>query len=304
MRCLRLVLALPLPLLFACGDETPTPAPAEPVEEKAEPEAAAPKVDVAAADETAATPDEEAGDEWATDDGADEEGAEAGAEPEAATPHPGPCKLTWSTGAVLQFKYTETGGTVKVDEDGDRKSETCGAFTSADGKTTEMKIDEGCDKKNDITISPAYDDKANVATASFKRGSDDKAVTLVTIPGFTGLTPGYPLYAERSAAGVKVSKGLVRSADVKSPWEGPAMKVAFTYDKEGRVTRIKEDHERDGTTDRRFDYRYDAVGNVTRISVVIGSGEAEQKGSARLSYTCHAPAEPAAPPAEPAAATK
>ena len=274
-------------LALACGDETPPPAADEPAKvdevEKAEPPP--PKLDVAAADETAAAPaEDEAGDAWDTDAAAEGDAPE---EPPAAAAYPGPCKLTWSTGAALQFKYTETGGTVRVDEDGDKKSDTCGAFTSADGKTTEMKIDEGCDKKNDLTISPTYDGEANVATATFKRGGDEKAVTLVTIPGFTGLTPGYPLYAERSAAGVKVSKGLVRSADVKSPWEGPPMKVAFTYDKEGRVTRIKEDHDRNGSTDRRFDYRYDAVGNVTRVSVVIGSGEAEQKGTGRPSYTCH-----------------
>ncbi len=297
MRRLSLVLVSSVFPVLACGDETPTPAPAE---KKAEIEAddkeqpPPPKVDVAAADETAAEPaeDEAGDDEWdtdAADEGAAEAGeaGEAGEEPPPPTAYPGPCKLTWSTGAVLQFKYTETGGTVRVDEDGDKKTDTCGTFTSADGKTTEMKIDEGCDKKNDITIAPTFDAEANVATASFKRGKEDKELTLVTIPGFTGLTPGYPLYAARDKAGVKVSKGLVRSADVKSPWEGPPMKVAFTYDKQGRVTRIKEDHDRDGTTDRRFDYKYDAVGNVTRINVVLGSGAAEQKGTAKLSYTCH-----------------
>jgi hypothetical protein len=296
MRCRRLVLASSL--LLACGDDS-SPPPAESAKEEPEVEAPVPKFDVGPAAAEATGADAEAGDEWVSDDAADaeeegDEGEDAGEEAgtaDAATPHPGPCKLTWSTGAVLQFKYTETGGTVRVDEDGDRKSETCGAFTSADGKTTEMKIDEGCDKKNDITISPTYDDKANVATATFsitEGGSKtDRDLTLVTIPGFTGLTPGYPLYAERDKARVKVSKGLVRSADVKAPWEGPPMKVSFTYDKEGRVTRIKEDHDRDGSTDRRFDYRYDTAGNVTRISVVIGSGAAEQKGTAKLSYSCH-----------------
>jgi hypothetical protein len=53
------------------------------------------------------------------------------------------------------------------------------------------------------------------------------------------------------------------------------------------VTRIKEDHDRDRSTDRRFDYRYDKAGNVTRVNVQIGSGEAQQKGKATLNYACH-----------------
>ena len=274
-------------LLIACGsDDPPAPAPqkqAKEVKEVEPPPLPEPKTDL---------PIDEGGedfeDDWGTEGGeeegepaAEEEGGDE--EPEIADPFPGPCRITWSTGAVLRFKYTDNGGTVRVDEDGDKKADICATFTLKDGKTTSMKIDEGCNKKDTFSITPKYDGKSNVATASTKEGE----LTLVTIPGYAGLTPGYPLYADRKGAGVKVSKGKVKSADVKTPWQGPPMKVTFSYDKQGRVTRIKEDHDRDKSTDRRFDYRYDKAGNVTRVNVVIGTGEAQQKGRARLSYSCH-----------------
>jgi hypothetical protein len=282
------VLLIACSFITACGNDTPAPAAEQDTRAEAKevepPPLPEPKADVPAGDEAFE-------DDWGSEGGAEEGepaaeegGEEAGGEDAAVLdPFPGPCRITWSTGAVLRFKYADNGGSVQVDEDGNKKADVCGTFETKDGKTTTMTIDEGCNKKDTFSITPKYDDKSNVATASAKDGE----LTLVTIPGYTGLTPGYPLYAERKAAGVKVSKGLVKSADVKEPWQGPPMKVTFTYDKEGRVTRIKEDHDRDRSTDRRFDYRYDKAGNVTRVNVQIGSGEAQQKGKATLNYACH-----------------
>ncbi len=211
--------------------------------------------------------------------------------PHAEAAHPGPCKITWSTGAKLTFTYEGEGGTVKADTDGNGKVDACGTFTIAEGKTTKVTIDEGCNDSIESSIEPSYDTKSNVATASFTETNGDaqtkRDVTMIDIAGFTGLTPGYPIYASRKNAKVYVRGGLARKATVKSPWQGPDMVVTFGYSKENRVLRVKEDHGRDGTTDRRFDYRYDDQGNVIAMSVVLGNGDTVQKGRAKLDYSCH-----------------
>lgn len=207
--------------------------------------------------------------------------------PHAEVAHPGPCKVTWSTGAKLTFTYEGDGGTVKVDADGKGKPEACGAFTIAEGKTIKVDIDEGCDDSVENTIEPTYDAKANVATATFTDGDKARDVTLIEVAGFTGLTPGYPIYAKRKDANVYVRGGLARKATVKKPWQGPAMTVTFGYNKAGQLERIKEDHDSDGTTDRRLDYRYDDQGNVIAMAVTLGSGDTVQKGRANLDYSCH-----------------
>lgn len=207
--------------------------------------------------------------------------------PHAEVAHPGPCKVTWSTGAKLTFAYEGDGGTVKVDADGKGKPEACGAFTIADGKTTKVEIDEGCNDSVENTIEPTYDAKANVATATFTEGDKTRDLTLIEVAGFTGLTPGYPIYAKRKDAKVYVRSGLARKATVKKPWQGPAMTVTFGYNKAGQLERIKEDHDSDGTTDRRLDYRYDDQGNVIAMAVTLGNGETVQKGRANLDYACH-----------------
>lgn len=209
--------------------------------------------------------------------------------PHAEVAFPGPCKVTWSTGAKLTFDYEGKGegGTVKVDADGNGKADACGTFTIADGKTTKVEIDEGCDGSTQSTIEPVYDTKANLAVANFSEGEKSRDITLVEVAGFTGLTPGYPIYAKRKDANVYVRSGLVRKATVKKPWQGPPMTVTFGYNKEGQLERIKEDHGSDGTTDRRLDYRYDDQGNVVAMSVTLGSDETVQKGRANLDYSCH-----------------
>lgn len=207
--------------------------------------------------------------------------------PHAEAAHAGPCKVTWSTGAKLTFTYEGDGGTVEVNSDGKGKADACGSFTIAEGRTTKVEIDEACDGTVENTIEPAYDAKSNVGTATFTDGDETRDVTLVEVTGFTGLTPGYPIYAERKDAKVYVRGGLARKATVAKPWQGPSMTVTFGYDDDGHLTRIKEDHDSDGTTDRRLDYRYDDQGNVIAMAVTLGEGDAVQKGRANLDYACH-----------------
>jgi hypothetical protein len=291
-------IALSASISIACGDssdkaDTAPQVHGDRVFDAQDPNAAQPlaEVQTGAVSATDALPTEGVAEDlegWETDGG--ETDGVAGIEPGAAEPFRGPCTVRWTTGAVLRFEYTDAGGKVRVDEDGDGKADVCGTFETADGRTRKIGIDEGCDRKVDLEIVPAYDPKANVATASYTGSAGGKQqerdVTLVTMPSFTGLKPGYVLHAPRSAAKLRVTKGLVRSAKVTAPGEGPPLSATFTYDDQGRVKRIKEDFESDGSVDRRFDYTYDALGNVTRMSAVVGSGEAEQKGTARLDYRC------------------
>lgn len=295
--------ALALALLglaaLACGDDpAATPAPAKAKQEEEAKQAPEAKPDPEKPD---GEPDPEAaeGGEWESPDGEAVEAVDpevAAIDPDEPLPeevphaevaHPGPCKVTWSTGAKLTFAYEGDGGTVKVDADGKGKPEACGTFTIADGKTIKVEVDEGCNDSVENTIEPAYDTKANVATATFTEGETSRDVTLIEVAGFTGLTPGYPIYAKRKDAKVYVRGGLARKATVKKPWQGPAMTVTFGYNKAGQLERIKEDHDSDGTTDRRLDYRYDDQGNVIAMAVTLGNGDTVQKGRANLDYSCH-----------------
>jgi hypothetical protein len=208
--------------------------------------------------------------------------------PREPTAFPGPCRVQWTTGAVLRFEYGDGKGKVRIDEDGDGKAETCADFELAEGRTSRIRIDAGCNGKHETTIEPAYDDKLNVATAAVTEAEGAASeVTLVVLPGYVGLTPGYLLHAPRKAVKLTSRAGLVRTAKVASPTEGPPVSVTFTYTTEGRVRQIKEDLGADGSVDRQLDYRYDARGNVTRMTVTLFAGDASDKGTARLSYTCH-----------------
>ncbi len=221
-----------------------------------------------------------------------EDGDEGTAEVEPPPgPHPGPCTVRWSSeGPIVRFTWIEGGGRVRVDQDNDGTSDVCGRFEVQDGRTTKVWIDEGCDRKTDIEIVPTYEEDLNLATAKYQVTTDGQKttrdVTLVTMPSFTGLDPGYPLHAARADVRLKSSKGRVTSAQVDAPLEGPPTKVTFRYDKENRVTQVQEDLDVDGTIDRRFDYRYDADGNLSRMSYVILVDGKEKKATARIDYKC------------------
>lgn len=231
--------------------------------------------------------------------GGDTTGAEA---PEAAVRHPGPCAVSWSGAARLRFSWNDeaTGGSVRIDGDRDGKSDVCATFETADGRTSNVKVDDGCDKSFEGEFVPTYEEGTNLATAVYtdqKDGSKTKRdITLVALPSFVGVAPGYPLWAAKADVKLKSKKGLVSSASVKAPSEGPPVAVSFSYDKEGRISRVKEDFEADGSVDRQFDYKYDDAGNVTRVTLKMapeGGGSLKTRSTASLNYACWA--EPSSP---------
>lgn len=220
----------------------------------------------------------------ATGGGTAEPATEGPPEPAA---HPGPCKITWSDGTVLRLKYTDSGGSVTIDHDGDGKRDLCGRFRRSDDRTTSVSVDLECDKKTDLTIRPKYEKDANLAEATYTITTDGektrRAVTLVTMPSFSGLDPGFPLPAKRKDIELSIREGTVRRARIEEPNDGrPELVVEFVYDDQGRIEGIREDERGDGSVDRRFDYRYDEHGNVTRVSAVAG----ENKRTARIDYSC------------------
>ena len=217
-----------------------------------------------------------------------------GGEVDAAPQYIGPCSFSWSGAARLRFQYADDGasGKVRIDGDRDGKSDVCAEFTIADGKTTSIKVDEGCTKKVDFTITPTYDEKSNVGTALYEKPGEPNAMfTMVALPSFSGVAPGYPLYADRPDVKLSTKAGLVRTATVKKPTDGPPLKATFTYDKEGRIKRITEDHDLDGTVDRKYDYRFDDAGNVKSVTLTMGPKGEETKSTGRPSYNCWKPKE-------------
>jgi hypothetical protein len=311
---LGLGLGLGLALLVspACGKDDPVPPrKAPPVDAKLEvlPPVAAGSTGSTTGGTTIIDPFETDG--WAEDDTDTEGVATVGVEVgtgdtgEDAPPplFDGPCYVRWSKGPILRFKYAKDGdsGWLRIDGDNDGNSDVCARFWTKDDRTHKVTVDEGCDKSTDAIISPTYekddeDEDANVATATYtdKRGEADAKheITLITLPAFTGIAPGYPLYAKRDDIDLKINKGLVTRATVKTPLEGPPIKVTLKYNSDGRVTRINEDHEANGKVDRRFDYRYDDVGNVTGMTLtettLVDGKRKKSKKTAKLGYGCWA----------------
>jgi YD repeat-containing protein len=279
-------------LAVGCGDDKPPSEQAAVAEQKFDPPPPTPLVER----EMPLEPVEDWSDMPSLDDedtDADEDPPGTGAEAETGEagptePWPGPCAIRWSSGTQVRFAYDDdrSKGTVRIDLDGDGKSDVCGRFELADGRTTKVEVDEGCNRTFDLRIEPEYDAKANLATARYTTGGETKPITLVTMPSFGGLDPGYPLQAARKDVELKIAGGLVRSARVKAPHAGPPVRLTLSYDRNGRLTRLDEDQNEDGTIDRRFNYTYDALGNVTRITFRFGEGDDERKGNARLDYRC------------------
>lgn len=289
----------------ACGGDEPPPA-----KTKAEPEpepvpiVVPPVAAGSTGDETTGTvPDPFDTDGWAEGETESDDDETTGGDTEgtagAVTPvYAGPCTVRWTGGPILRFKHDADGkgGLVRIDGDNDGKSDVCARFWLADGKTNKVTVDEGCDKSTDATITPTWEAGSNVATATWtdqrggKEGSKHE-ITLLALPAFTGIAPGYPLYAARSDVKLVEKDGRVTKATVDKPIEGPAVTVTMKYDDQGRATRIDEDHGADGKLDRRFEYRYDEVGNVTGMTLTetdfSGGGKGKKtKKTAKLAYGC------------------
>lgn len=292
-----IVLGLASSVTTACGDDgdkTP-PTKTEKTETVVTPPVVEPQ-DTDGTDDGGPREDPLATGGWA-DDG-DTEGDTAPTPPvEDSGPFPGPCKITWKDGPTIRMKYTDTGGTVRIDDDADGKSETCGKFERKDGRTTKVWVDLACDKKTDVqlVLDAPVDGAGNVFGAeatTYGEGKPTKrAITLLAIPGLPGIEPGYPLEVERGKAKTKVEDGLVKRVDVEASDAGPATRVDVVYDKDKRVKTLKEDVGADGKVDRKFDYKYDAKGNVSKISGVFTGTDADgksvtKKPTARLDYSC------------------
>lgn len=318
----RLPLGLLALLTIACGDDGQAP-PQVPPPAPARTDLPAPAPGTGTGGDTGGTTavDPFGGDDWGEDDtdseGVATVGMEAGdtgdTDGEAAAPpvYDGPCFVRWSKGPVLRFKYDAdgSGGSLRIDGDNDGTNEICARFWTKDDRTNKVTVDAGCDKSTDAIITPSYEEGVNLATATYtdKSGGTDTEheITLITLPAFTGIAPGYPLYAKRDDIELDIKDGLVRKATVKKPVEGPSVRVTLTYDDKGRAKQIKEDHGVDGKIDRRYDYRYDDVGNVTGITLQEtdfseGKGTKTKK-TARLGYSCWAGKTTPAPVEAPAA---
>lgn len=314
MRRFPLALLLVLATVTACNGDEPstgkTPAKAEP---KTLPE---PEPTPDPVPEKPAPEDPFADDKWEDSDG-DDAGGDAGETPPPAVatptgPWPGPCKITYKGGPILRFKYTDAGGTVRVDNDGDGNADVCGKFDRKDGHTSRVSVDLDCDKKTDLRIEPRREaggtaGAAAGATAGAAAGAKvlsakitatednggNREVTLVDLGVFGGLEPGFVLSAPKSDVETKLDgKGNVTRATVKG--DG-GTKLSIAYDKDGRVKSLDEDTEGDGTVDRKFGYKYDAKGNVTKIDVTVTTVNAaagpkatptKAKQSAVLDYRC------------------
>jgi hypothetical protein len=238
-------------------------------------------------------------DEWEAPAADTETDAAAPTEPPATVmpavadgPWPGPCKLSYKGGPILRFKYTDAGGTVRTDADGDGKVDVCSKFDRKEGHTTRISIDLDCNQKTDLRIEPVLEDGTNLATAKVtatEANGGNRQMTMIELGLFAGLEPGFPIAAPRANVDATVKDGRVTKAAVKG--EG-GDEVALSYDKDGRIKGLSEDTGGDGTIDRKFAYRYDAKGNVTRIDVSVttpGVGGAKgttKKQTATVDYSC------------------
>lgn len=292
MRESSLALALLLAAPLACGgsDDSAQKAPAKAIvgETKIEPTVTPPV-------EPKVVPEDPFADDTWEEPGADTDGGDAPAPPKpevAAGPWPGPCKITYKGGPTLRFKYTDTGGTVRTDADGDGNADVCSKFDRADGHTTKISIDLDCNKKTDLRLEPKLEAGTNLAVAKVTATEDNggnREMTMVELGLFAGLEPGFPLSAARKDVDATIKDGRVTKAAIEG--EG-GTKISLAYEKDGRIKGLDEDTDGDGTVDRKFTYKYDAKGNVTKIEVTVtesaaaGGKPTKKKQTATVDYSC------------------
>ena len=211
----------------------------------------------------------------------------------ALVKHTGPCVVRWSHGPVLRFEYGTDQVKVRLDEDRDGKPDACGTTWLEQAKAKRTEMDRGCDGSAESIVEPGKaDPKSNAIGAHVTSvDGDDRTtteVTLITIPSFGGLEPGYIIPVERKRVKLKVVDRLVRRAEVKPTVGGagrPEIAVDFSYEQD-RLVRVREQlasGQADDATTRKFDYRYDDKGNIVSVKYEITSG---RTGRAVVDYAC------------------
>jgi hypothetical protein len=290
MRRRSLALALLLAAPLGCGgsDDSAQKAPAKVAggETKIEPTVTPPVEPVAVPE------DPFANDKWEEGETDGDDTAEPPKPEPTAGPWPGPCKITYKGGPTLRFKYTDKGGTVRTDADGDGNADVCSKFDRDGGHTTKISVDLDCNKKTDLRIEPKLEAGTNLALAKVtatEENGGNREMTLVELGLFAGLEPGYALAAPRAEVDATIKDGRVTKAAIKGKG---GTRIALSYDKDGRIKGLDEDEGGDGTLERRFTYRYDAKGNVSKIEVTVtepgvdGGKATKKKQTATVDYSC------------------
>lgn len=283
-------LALLLATLCCCGDsQDATDTSPKPIkgETKIEPTVTPP------VEPTPVPEDPFADDKWEDTETGGEEPTPPVAVETPQGPWPGPCKITYKGGPILRFKYTDKGGTVRTDADGDGNADVCAKFDRSGDHTTKISIDLDCNKKTDLRLEPKLEAGSNLAVAKVTATEDNggnREMTFIELGLFAGLEPGYPLSAARADVDATIEDGRVTKAAVKG--EGGA-KVTLAYDKDGRIKGLDEDTQGDGTVDRKFAYKYDKKGNPIKIEVTVtmpapkdGGKPEKKKQTATVDYSC------------------
>ena len=210
------------------------------------------------------------------------------ANPDGATEaYPAPCKVTWSDGRVLTFKHREGGGSITSDGNGDGSRDDCGTFKTRDGKVTYLRIDEGCDRSTDATVRIRDARKIpGLLEAKVTRAGKARTMTLVPLPSFGNLLPGYLLDAAPRT--VEVERNGGRITRVQAAVSGRSHVLTLGYGEDGRLSSVDEDSDGDGTPDAHFQFNRDGAGNVTRVEAQAGG----RTLTGKLDYSCWATAAP------------
>ncbi len=210
------------------------------------------------------------------------DGAKTPAPQAGDDPFRGPCTIKWSDGRTLEFKYTEAGGSVNVDLDGDGKRDTCGTYKTENGRPTYLRLDEGCDRETDGTLRLKYQEGSSLASGTMTREDETTRMTIIPLPSFGGVVPGYTLPGRARNLKIEEKDGKIQTVTVKKGAGRPAKRVQFSYDEQGRISGITEDVGTDGSVEMQFTYVYDPAGNVSSIRSLAGKTEA----TATLTYDC------------------
>jgi hypothetical protein len=182
-------------------------------------------------------------------------------------PARGPCRIRWADGRSLRFTWTQDGGSLALDGDGDGRRDTCATFKSEGDRISYLRVDEGCDRSTEATLRmDAPGARAtNLATGKLTRGSETSSVSLVWLPAFAGVLPGYLLPGRKKELRIDESEGLVRRVTSRAGGGRPARRISFTYDGSGRISAILEDEGADGSAELQQQYLWNDDGRLDQI---------------------------------------